>query len=346
MKAFKLFVTLFVTSILFAGQVQAEEKTKEYNEGWSVSKVTTLEISNKFGEVRINNDDSDTITIDVEITVEAANERKAEELLDMIEVKFSKSGSTIKAVTEIENNFKSQRKFSIDYTVNIPSDKNLMIENKYGNTLVNSLTGDGIFDIKYGNFTANELLTPESGDLKLELKYGNASIGTASFLEVEVGYSPVSIEELKTLVLESKYSTIEVEEGGDLQIESKYDKLNFEEVESVTANTKYSNMKIGELAKSLKVESGYGGVQVGEIDEGFEFITITNNYGQISLGLDNASYDVDASCRYCGISYPEDEFVGNRIKENNSFQITGKIGKGTGGVVNVKSQYGDIKLKD
>lgn len=345
MKAFKFIAALFVISILSTA-ASAEEKIKEYNESWPVSEVSSLEISNKYGEVRIVNDGGSEVTIDVEITVEAANERKAEELLDMIEVNFSKSGSTVKAVTEIDNNFKSQKNFSIDYKVNIPSDKNLMIENKYGNTFVNNLTGNGNFDIKYGNFTANELKTPESGDLKLDLKYGNGSIGEASYLTADVGYSPLTIEEIKGLKLESKYATIEVEEGGDLQIDSKYDKLSFEEVGSVTATTKYTNVKIGELAKSLRIESGYGGVQVGQVNAGFEFITITNSYGQISLGLDDASYDVDANCRYCGIAYPEDSFTGDRIKENNTYQLTGKVGSGNGGKVNIKSQYGEIKLKN
>ena len=346
MKAFKFITTLIVISMLTTAAVSAEEKTKEYNESWPVDAVSTLQVVNKFGEVRINNDGGSEVTIDVTVTVEAANERKAEELLDMIEVKFSKSGSTVKAETEIENNFKSQRKFSIDYVVNIPSDKNLEIENKYGNTIVNDLEADGIFDIKYGNFTASELKTPEGGKLRLDLKYGNGSIGEASNLEAIVGYSPLTIEEVKSLDLESKYSNIEVEEGGDFLIDSKYDKLNFGEVGSVSAETKYTNIKIDQLSKSLKIESGYGGVQVGEIDEGFEFISVTNSYGQIRLGLDDASYNVEAECKYCGIDYPEDDFTGDRIKENNSFSIKGKVGTTTGGKVNIKSQYGEIKLND
>lgn len=346
MKTFKFFAAFFAACILSAGIVKAEEKQKEYHESWAVSDVSSLQIVNKFGEVRINNDGGNEVTINVTITVEAANEKKANELLNMIEVKFSKSGSTVKAETDIEDNFKSQKNFSIDYEVNIPSDKNLYIENKYGNTLVNSLEADGIFNIKYGNFTANELKTPNGGDLKLELKYGNGSIGEASNLVAEVGYSPLTIDELESLKIESKYSTIEVEEGKHIQIDSKYDKLSFEEVSTVTATTKYSNLKIGELAKSLKIESGYGGVQIGEVKADFEFITITNSYGQISLGLDDAGYDVEASCRYCGISYPEDEFIGDRIKENNTYKIIGKVGTSNGGKVNIKSQYGEIKLKD
>ncbi len=346
MKTFKLVVTLFLVSILSAGVANGEEKQKEYHESWQVSDVSALQITNKFGEIRINNDGGSEVTIDVTVTVEAANERKADELLDMINVEFGKSGSTVKAETSIENNFKSQRKFSIDYVINIPSDKNLYIENKYGNTVINSLTANGIFDIKYGNFTANELKTPVGGDLKLNLKYGNGTIGEATNLVAEIDYSPLTIEELETLKLESKYSTIEVEEGKDFQIESKYDKLNFGEVNSVDATTKYTNLKIGELTKSLKIESGYGGVLVGEVNSDFEFISITNSYGQISLGLDDASYEVEASCRYCGVDYPESEFSGNRVKDNNTFEIKGKVGTAAGGKVYVKSQYGEIKLKD
>ncbi|MEN8115810.1 MAG: hypothetical protein ABFS16_02465 [Bacteroidota bacterium] len=347
MKKFKFIATLFVAAMLSTGLTAiAEEKTKEYNESWPASGISTLEVVNKFGEVKVTNEGGSEITIDVTITVEAANERKAEDLLGMIEVEFRKSQSTLKAETRIGNNFKGQRKFSIDYEINIPSDKNLKITNKYGNTIVNKLEADGEFITKYGNFTANTLNTPEGGDLNVILAYGNANIGAATNLDVVISYSPITIGEVNTLDVTSKYSTVNVEEAGDIKIESKYDKFNFEEVESVTASTKYSHIRIEELAKSLKIEAGYGGIKVGEVSDDFEFISVTNSYGSISLGLEGLSYEVDASCHYCGISYPEDEFTGDRIKENNSRTIKGKVGTGTGGKIMVRSRYGEIKLRD
>ncbi len=344
MKSFKSISMLFLVGLLsIATAANAEEKTKEYNESWPVEAVSALDVSNRFGEIRINNEGGSEVTIDVVVTVEAPNERRAEEYLDQIEVVFSKSGGTVKAETQIENNFKS-RKFSIDYVINIPTDKNLKISNKYGNTIVGKLMANGSFEVKYGNFTAYELLTPETGNLDLSLAYGNANIGAASYLNLNVSYSPVSIEELTKLWVDSKYSTVNVEEANEIKIESKYDKFNFEEVESVTATTKYSHIKIEELGKSLKVESGYGGIKVNEVAPDFEEINITNSYGQISLGLDDATYSLDASCDYCGISYPEDSFNGNRIKENHTSTLNGKIGSGEGGKVYVKSRYGEIKL--
>lgn len=342
-RVFKLVVAIFVVGVLTAGTTTfAEEKTKEYHQTWVATSIQNLEITNKFGEVKVVNKGGSEITIDVIVTVEARNEKKADDLLAKIKVEFRKSGSTVKAATSIANNFKSQREFSIDYVVNIPSGKNLKISNKYGNTIVNSVTGNAYFDIQYGNFSANEL-TGEK--VKIALAYGNADIVSGGNIEAQVKYSPISFGEIKNLKIESKYSDITIEQGKDIQIESKYDKLDFEEVESVTASTKYSHLRIDELAKSLKIETGYGSVKVDQVAPDFEFISITNSYGQISLGLDDASYSVDANCKYCGISYPEDEFAGDRIKENNERMIKGKIGTGSGGKVMVRSQYGDIKLR-
>lgn len=343
MKAFKNFTAMLMIGLLSVGTVLAEEKTKEFHASWLTGDVTTLEISNRFGEVRINNEGGDSVVVHVTVTVDAANEKKADDLLDKIEIEFNKSGGTAKAETEIANNFKSQRKFSIDYVVNIPSDKNLKISNKYGNTVVGRLTGNGDFSCKYGDFTAYELKTPESGSLSLDLAYGSGNIGEASSMKVNVAYSPLSIEEVTNLKVDSKYSDISVEEVGDVEIESKYDKFKFEEASSVSATTKYTHIKIGELDKSFKVESGYGSIKIEEVAADFDFINISNSYGQISIGLDDLEYEVDASCDYCGISYPEDNFTGDRIKENHKRVIKGKIGNG-GGKVTVKSRYGEIKL--
>lgn len=331
--------------LLFATQISAEEKTKEYNESWPARSMETLEIENKFGEVKITNDGGSTLTIDVVVTVEAPNEKKADELLEQINVKFGKNGNTVKAETVIDSDFKSRNEFSIDYLVNIPSDKNLDISNKYGNTIVNVLNADGKFDIKYGNFTANELNTPSNGSMEINLGYGKADISSSNDLKVNVSYSTMNFGGTDDLNLESKYTVINLGEASSVTAESKYDTFNFEEIESLTANTKYTHIKIEELSKSLNIDAGYGGIRVDEVGDNFESIDISNSYGEISLGLDDSSYSIDAECNYCGISYPEDEFAGNRTNENNTQKVNGKVGTGNGGTVIVKSRYGQIDLR-
>jgi len=137
-----------------------------------------------------------------------------------------------------------------------------------------------------------------------------------------------------------------LDKAKDIQTESKYDKLNFGETVSLKADTKYSQIRIASLTRSLIITSGYGGVKVDKVAPDFETIDITNSYGQISIGLNNASYTVDANCEYCGISYPQDRFKGNRMKEDNRYELNGKVGTAGGGNVKISSRYGEIKLNE
>ena len=338
---------LFVISLQMTGvRAVAIEKTKEFHEKWTVSAVQTLQVINKFGEVKVNSNGGSEVTVDVVVTVEASSESRANDLLDQIHVTFGKTGGTARAETEIDNNFKSRNRFSIDYTINIPTDKNLNISNKYGNTIVNELNASGEFDIQYGNFTANALEASSATSMRVSLSYGKAEINSTSDIDVDVKYSTINFGEMDNLKLLSKYSVVNIEEAKAIKIDSKYDTFNFEEIEALEALTKYSHFKIGELKKKLKIDSGYGGIRVDQVTSGFESISIENSYGQIKLGLDDASYSLDASCSYCGISYPEEEFTGNRMSENTSKTVKGKVGKAAGGTVYIRSRYGEIKLDE
>jgi hypothetical protein len=342
---FKNLNVLLLGLLLIATQLSAEEKTKEYNESWPAGSVENLAIDNKFGDIKITNDGGSNVTIDVVITVEAPNERRANELLDQINVRFRKSGGTVQAETLIDSDFKSRSEFSIDYLVNIPSDKNLDISNKYGNTMVNVLNANGHFNIKYGNLTANELNTPSNGNMEVVLGYGKADISLSNDINVEVSYSTMNFGGTDDLILESKYTVVNLGEASSVQADSKYDTFNFEEIESLKANTKYTHIKIDELSRSLDVDAGYGGIRVNEVAENFEFIDITNSYGEIALGLGGLSYSLDAECDYCGIAFPENDFTGDRMKENHTQKVEGKVGADSGGTVVVKSRYGQIKLR-
>jgi len=341
---FKITALLILVIIMGAGKtVIGEEKTKKYHESWPASGIENVRISNKFGEVKFINDGSTEITIDVKVTVEGSNEKKVTDLIEKINVSFNKSGNTVKAETSIENNYNFNGKFSIDYIINVPSYRNLWVSNKYGNVVVNLLTGTGEFDVQYGNITAVSL---KGASTRLKLAYGKGNINATGNMETEISYSNISIGETGNLMLNSKYSTVDLDKAKDIQTESKYDKLNFGETVSLKADTKYSQIRIASLTRSLIITSGYGGVKVDKVAPDFETIDITNSYGQISIGLNNASYTVDANCEYCGISYPQDRFKGNRMKEDNRYELNGKVGTAGGGNVKISSRYGEIKLNE
>ncbi len=344
---FNLLATFLLFASFIANAVNIDA-VKEYHESWPANSVQTMQIINKYGEVRVNNNGGSEVTVDVIVTVEASSESRANKMLQFIDIDFSKSGNKVKAETSIDNDFKSRKNFTIDYTVNIPTDKNLIIENKFGNVVVNELNARGNFIVKYGLFSAYKLNGVNPEDINITLEYGKATIETISSAIITVKYSKIFMGKANDLELTSKYSVLNIEELNSITLDSRYDTFNFEKAGSVEGGTKYSNFKIDELKKAIKIENGYGSIKVGEVASDFELISINNSYGGITLGMGSqASYDVDVNCEYCSISYDADRFSGNKKSENHTKSIKGKMGSGEpSGKVVINSRYGGVKLYD
>ena len=342
-----LFLALLLAGALFSqAQTSTEGNVKKFHQAWEASTVETLEIINKFGDIKVNNGSSNQVTVDVVVTVDDRNSSDAQKLLSDISVGFSKTGDVAKAETSIRENFRTKVKFSIDYSVNIPSDKNLTITNKFGNTFINELLAKGTFNIGYGNITANKLDGTGKGNVTLNLEYGKGDLGETGDATMNVSYSKLFLKKGKKLTLNTKYSGLKLGRTDEVVINSKYDGFEMEEVGSMTADMKYTSVNLSKLNKKFILSSGYGGIKVDEVASDFELIEITSSFGQISLGIDeSASYKVKAECEFCEIEYPKEKFKGNSEKSDFTKKIDGSVGEGSmKGRVSVKSKYGKIEL--
>ncbi|MBN1821979.1 MAG: hypothetical protein JW833_14760 [Prolixibacteraceae bacterium] len=341
---FNFLIVLFTFAFFLTGA--GAEETKEYNESWPASEVQSLSISNKFGEVRINNNGGSEVTVDVLITVNASTQVKAKQMLEQIKVDFRKSGGSVRAVTSIDDDFRGQKEFSIDYTVNIPSDKNLEISNKFGNTFVNKLNANGSFSIEHGDFNALTLNGKNVDDMKIDLAFGKATVDGLTFGKLDIKHSTVFIGESTDLIINSSHSVFNIEEANSVEADSKFDSFSFEEVGEFRGLAQHTNLKIEELGKILKVESGYGAISAEEVKNDFELIDVKNKFGSIKLGIsESVSYDLKAKCTHCDIDLGS-EFKGNRMSDNFTKELEGKVGSGTSTAkVTVVSEFGGIKLR-
>lgn len=341
---FNLTIILFLVSAMILSATGAE-LTKQVRKGWTKSGITALKITNKFGEVKINDTGGDSVTIKVIITVEDASESRAKDLMDKIHIDIQKSGGLVSAETQIEDNFKSRQTFSIDYLVNIPKDRDLDISNKYGNVSVSRLEAKGNFEVSYGSMNAGKMKAPAGNPIRMVVKYGKADLETINNAEMEFGYSKLYADEIGHLILDSKYSTVNIHKTSELTLESKYDGINIDEVGNLKSESKYTNYKIELLTGSFNLNTGYGSVRIGKVDAKFNKINIVNSYGGINIGMDNLNYKIKADCEYCDVKYPEDRYKGNKIRENHRFSLDGNVGNGDG-TVTISSRYGGIKLEE
>ncbi len=338
---FKILILILGVSLTTA---QAADYTRNEHASYLKSQVQALDVTNKFGTITINDFGGDSVVVDVLISVENTNEKKAEALLNQIQINMRRVGNVLNLETVINDDFKTKGNFSIDYTINIPADRDLAVTNKFGNIVLNNLNAKGTFNLGYGNMTAGNLEAPGGNKINLDIAYGKADIESVNHMQADVKYSKLFIGEAQTIQTVSKYSGLNIEEIGELLLESKYDGVNIEEIGSLRANSKYTNYSIEELKQSLTLDTQYGSVRINEVAEDFENIAVTNSYGGIELGLNQANYFIDAVCDYCDIKYPETEFEGDREKRDHSFSLRGNIGPESNKKVVIKSRYGGIKL--
>ncbi len=336
------FSLILLLLTLFILPVQAEKTTKRIYKSFPVSQVAKLELSNKYGNIQIDENRKDSVVINVEVWVDGSGSR-AQRLLDNIDVNISNSGNTVSATTDFRNDFdNNSREFSIDYQISVPADRDLNVTQKYGSVNMNNLTGKGIFDIKYGDLKAKNLLSPE---LTIEIAYSKATIETSRDLNLTIRYSKIALSKADNLKIDSRYSGLNMGDCKDISLDSKYDDIKFKTINSITASSMYTGYKVDQILTSLTLTNGYGDFSVGAIPGSFKSINVSSRYATIRLGIEpGASYRLDGNVRYCDLKHPTGKL--NRSREDTSYEVHGTVGEfeSPKSTVKIESSYGNVSL--
>jgi hypothetical protein len=353
---YKQGILLLSTILLFTLTASSQEVTKKYHKEYTAGAATTLNISNRYGDVVVETWDKDQVVIDVKVTIDMPNREKAQKLLDYIDVHFDQSGDDISAKTVIDSKFNftgwgmGSKKFSIDYSIKMPSVTALNLSNKYGNTDLDNLKSLVNLEIKYGNLNASAL---SRGNVKplntINIAYGKGSIDDAGWLNLTMRYcGSMEISKCQALLLDSKYSKLRMGEASSVVGESKYDNISIDDINNLVIDNGYTGVTIGTLTKKLDYNGSYGSLTVDRIPKGFESLSVETRYMGVKLGIDeSASYDLDAKVSYGGLKYDEDNFKNHRrIVENNSTEVSGIVGteSSPGAKVHIVASYGSVKL--
>jgi hypothetical protein len=353
--AYKPGILLTCLAVLLSFSLGAQEVSKEYHKEYKADKNTTLDISNRYGDVLITAWDKDQVVIDVKVTVSHSDKSKAEKYLGMIDVQFSESANTISAKTVIEDNFNfsgwgSNREFKINYTVKMPYSTNLTLANRYGNTDIDELRGLVNLDIKYGGIEVDKLTRGNEKPInKLVIAYSKGNIAEAGWLDINIRYTnTLTVEKSQALLIDSRYSKLKIGETSSIVGDAKYDTYNVDKINNLVLMSGYTTVNVGTLTKKLNHEGSYGSMTVDQIPAGFESIDVSVRYSSVRLGIaENANYRLDGRSSYGGIKLNEDNFnFQKKIIENTSSEISGVVGKESSPAATVKlsTSYGTIKL--
>ncbi|MHC1733725.1 MAG: hypothetical protein AB9888_17050 [Bacteroidales bacterium] len=350
-------VTLFAALICaVALSASAQEVKKEFHREFVPTDNSTLTVVNKFGAVVTETWDRNNVVVDVTVKIEHSSPERARKLLEMITVEFTEADGNLKAETIFDKEFSSiswkgsNNNFSINYNIKMPASVNLDIENKYGNVVIDDVSGHVMLNVKYGNLNVNKLTRGNVKPLNtIIVAYGKATVYELGWAEINARYVGMfSVERATALLVDSKYSKVSVTEVSSLVADSKYDGYSIGAANNIVVMGGYTDLRFKKVTKKLEVETKYGNLSVDAIPAGFEKVTVKAGYCAVRLGIDPAAcYRLNASSSYGSVKLDESRFSPDRrIVGNTSTELAGKVGNcsSPSSEVTINASYGSVKL--
>lgn len=352
-KRVTLFAALLCTVALSAS---AQEVKKEFKREFVPKDNSTLTVINKFGAVVTETWDRNNVVVDVTVKIEHSSVERARKLLDMITVQFTEADGNLKAETVFDKEFSSiswkgsNNNFSINYNIKMPANVNLDIDNKYGNVVIDDVSGHAMLNVKYGDLTVNKLTRGNVKPLNtIIVAYGKATVYELGWAEINARYVGMfSVEKATALLVDSKYSKVSVTQVSSLVADSKYDGYNVGAANNIVVMGGYTDLRFKKVNKKLEVETKYGNLSVDAIPAGFDKVNVKAGYCAVRLGIDpSACYRLNASSSYGSVKLDESRFSPDRrIVGNTSTEMAGKVGNcsSPSSEVNINTSYGSVKL--
>jgi len=339
---------LISLTLLFAtANLTAQEVRKSFHESYDVKADAEVKINNKYGQVRIHTWDRNEVVIDVQVSVDAKSEKESQRILDKINVKITGSADLVKAITTIDGKLNCKNcNMNIEYEVKMPASNALVLENEFGDAYVESLSGNTLIKIGYGNLELGELTSKEN---IIEVKFGDAEITFLKAAELIVEYGNLELGKAGYLDLYSRFSGMEIGNVSELDLDSQYDGLEIGSVDNMRAKASFTGIEIGEVFDKLDLTSSYGGVEINRVAVGFSSIDITSEFGGVELDISSsASYKLNASSSFGDIDFPEGKAqVAKQIEKSFEKEVEAFIGedKNSSSTVVVKVKNCDIEIR-
>ncbi len=326
-----------------------EKFEKVIEKSFNVQDGYTLDVSNKYGDIRIENWKSDKIQIKVIITVTADNEKAANKSFDRIGVGFSESDNTVFAKTEIasESNWKSvmswnsKTKFQIDYFVKMPEYIELDLANKYGDIHLGDIKEQADITLKYGDLKAVNFCKK----LELYLAYGDMKVENMDHANLVVKYSDAFIGGANAIELNADYSDIKLETCGSIDLDMDYSDLKAEEIKDIIGDMDYSDIKLERLMQGVEIDMDYSDLYLDFVSSSFKRLMLDGDYSDISANLeDNSGFEIRFNGSYADLVTSSGFNNGvSRDKSGTKLKATGKVGDGSG-FIEAKLTYGSLKI--
>lgn len=359
--------TVSTTQIQDDYQDDGNQKAKTFSKAFSVSNGDKIALSNTYGNIIIRTWNKNEIKVDVDIKAFSTSDAEAQKLLDLVRIDADKSGDAINFKTVIDSEdgnwgkrmrngkITSRREVKVNYTVFLPLNNALTVNNKYGNVEMGNYGGPLSMKVQYGNFSSENLTGNNSN---INIQYGKLNIGNAANLIVKHQYGGgITIGNVASLDMSAQYvsakvnnisgdANINIQYGGGLTlgdvgaltlkaqyvkvvignikkgnptISQQYGGLAIESVGAINLSTQYANVSIARLRGDAEFTVRYNKLNIDNVAPSVKTLNIDGQYAGITVGFEtgfNGNLDVDT--QYAGFNVSNGKIAAKELKEDDS----------------------------
>ncbi len=288
-----LIVLLLISSFARASHVKGKyEKTKSIHKTYHVQPDANIRIDNSYGNINVTGWNKNIVDIKINISASGNDLDDVIDKLKSINVELSANATHVSATTKIDKQNSNWSlisllfgkslnvNFKIDYEIKIPLKNNLEIINDYGNIFIDELHGNLKLNADYGKFDIGDLMGENN---RISVDYFNTSeIDFIKKGSINADYSRININSAYYLKLSADYSKIQINKVRKLRYSNDYGSIKVYNSMEITGSGDYQS-RYFENINAIKLNVGYGSIQIKNLRENFEKISISCDYTNLKI---------------------------------------------------------------
>lgn len=328
--------TLWLTGLmLLAGlAVNAQfSESREFTRRFKIQPETRIDLTNKYGRIELNTWKKDSVVIRFRMEINEKKPDKLKKTLDNLDFDISNSPHYLVVKTQVDKyrsqieselkNFKetilqTNGSIRIDLEVWLPGNRELRLENKFGDIVMDDYQGETIITLSNGKLKAGELTKRGT----LNLSFADAVIGSMSSGSITSNYSDIILKNSGNVRLDSKSSTIEIQHAEGLNINSRRDKYRIRQTGVIEASGNFSHFMLNELQEKANMRLSFGSLEMEGIEASFKTIYIETRSTDVNL-----TFSAEAKFNYEITESKTDLNLGKELKEEDSQVLDSKENK-------------------
>lgn len=269
-------------------------ETREFTRRFRIQPETRIDITNKYGKIELNTWKKDSVVIRFRMEINAKKPDKLSKMLSELDFDVSNSQHYLIVKTQIDQNrsqiesellkfketiLQTSGSIRIDLEVWLPDNRELRLENKFGDIILGDFSGETQIVLSNGKLKCGDL--PKRATLNLS--FADATINVLTNARILSNYSDISIRNSEVLRLETKSSTIEIQNSSDLSIDSRRDKYRLRLADKIDASGNFSHFMVSELKSKASMRLSYGSLDIEKILTDFSNIYVDSRSTDLNL---------------------------------------------------------------